>query len=90
MFNCLKDSKYAVAILPDEDPGSKRAVFAPFFNIPTATTKSLSKYKNLTDCNILPISIHRKINPATNKIEQYILRIYPELDISGTDFAKRC
>ena len=59
----IKENTIPVGILPDQDFGRRRSVFAPFFGIPAATTTSLSKYKNLTNANMLVLSYHREFDP---------------------------
>jgi lauroyl/myristoyl acyltransferase len=81
----LKSNSHPVAILPDQDFGKKRSIFAPFFGVQTATTTALSKYKKLTDANMLMLGYHRKFNAVTGKFERFILTIYPELNITGYD-----
>ena len=44
--------------LPDQDPGPRRAVFAPFFGIPTATWPVLGRIATLTDAKVLPCTTH--------------------------------
>lgn len=85
IIKLLKEQKAPIALLPDQDFGRKRSVFAHFFNIPTATTTSLSKYKKLTDCNIVPVSYSRKINTSDGCFEKFIIKIHPPLMITGQD-----
>ena len=40
--------------LPDQDPGPRRAVFAPFFNVPTATWPVLGRMARMTRAVVLP------------------------------------
>lgn len=40
--------------LPDQDPGRRRAVFAPFFNVPAATFAALGRLARLTDALVVP------------------------------------
>ena len=40
--------------LPDQDPGPRRAVFAPFFNVPTATWPMLGKMARMTRAAVVP------------------------------------
>ena len=44
--------------LPDQDPGPKRAVFAPFFGIPTATWPVLGKLAELSRAAVLPCATY--------------------------------
>ena len=40
--------------LPDQDPGPRRAVFAPFFNVPTATWPVLGRMARMTHALVVP------------------------------------
>ena len=40
--------------LPDQDPGQRRAVFAPFFEVPTATWPVLGRIAKLCEVPVLP------------------------------------
>jgi KDO2-lipid IV(A) lauroyltransferase len=40
--------------LPDQDPGRRGSVFAPFFGIPTATVTALSRIAKLADAVVIP------------------------------------
>lgn len=40
--------------LPDQDPGASDTVFAPFFNVPTATVTALSRVARLGDAVVIP------------------------------------
>ena len=40
--------------LPDQDPGARRAVFAPFFNVPTATWPVLGRMARMTRAVVVP------------------------------------
>ena len=40
--------------LPDQDPGPRRAVFAPFFEVPTATWPALGRIAKLCAVPVLP------------------------------------
>ena len=44
--------------LPDQDPGPRRAVFAPFFGVPTATWPVLGRLAALGDAKVLPCTTH--------------------------------
>lgn len=57
---------------PDQDLGIKKSVFAPFFNIPTATALSTAKLAQLTDAQVLPILFYQKNN-------RYICELSPAL-----------
>ncbi|MDX2457575.1 MAG: LpxL/LpxP family Kdo(2)-lipid IV(A) lauroyl/palmitoleoyl acyltransferase [Gammaproteobacteria bacterium] len=44
---------------PDQDPGRKNSVFAPFFNIPANTLTATTKLARLTGAAVMPFSIQR-------------------------------
>ena len=44
--------------LPDQDPGKRRAVFAPFFNIPTATWPVLGRISKICAAPVLPCATY--------------------------------
>jgi len=44
--------------LPDQDPGKRRAVFAPFFNIPTATWPVLGRISKMCAAPVLPCATY--------------------------------
>jgi KDO2-lipid IV(A) lauroyltransferase len=46
----------------DIDAGPKRSVFAPFFNIPTASLTSASRLAQLSGAAVIPISFYRREN----------------------------
>lgn len=73
-------NKDTIGILPDQDFGRKRSVFVPFFGVPAATSTALSKYKKLTDCNILALSYVR--NPDQ---DSFTIIVSDKLDIHGRD-----
>lgn len=73
--------KIIIGILPDQDFGKKRSVFVPFFGVPAATTTAVSKYKKLTDANILAISYLR--DPKVKNC--FTIHISELLNITGTD-----
>lgn len=86
----LRSHKEPVAILPDQDFGRKRSVFVPFFGVPAATTTALSKYKKMTDCNIIVLSYSRKFDSKSDKLSgipsKYVIKVFPPLEITGYDF----
>jgi len=47
-------SGYPFYYLPDQNPGEASHVFAPFFNVPTATLTALSRIARLTDAVVIP------------------------------------
>ena len=44
--------------LPDQDPGPRRAVFAPFFGIPTATWPALGRISGMCRAPVLPCATY--------------------------------
>ncbi len=56
MMNLIKTIRTGVPLyyLPDQDPGQKRGVFVPFFNIPTATYPTLNKMARLGKAQVVP------------------------------------
>jgi KDO2-lipid IV(A) lauroyltransferase len=44
---------------PDQDYGRKHSVFAPFFNMPTATIRATSRLAKATGSQVLMVSMHR-------------------------------
>ena len=40
--------------LPDQDPGRNKGVFAPFYNIPTATFTALGRIAGLSNARVIP------------------------------------
>lgn len=53
MVRALRDGAVFV-YLPDQDTGRERAVFAPFFGVPTATLAVLGRLAQLTDAIVVP------------------------------------
>lgn len=59
IFKALRSGR-VLWYAPDQDYGSKRSVFAPFFSIPTATVKATSKFAAQPNTKVLFISHYRK------------------------------
>jgi KDO2-lipid IV(A) lauroyltransferase len=57
-IRALKAGK-VVWYAPDQDPGRKNSVFAPFFNIPANTLTATTKLARLTGAAVMPFSIQR-------------------------------
>lgn len=76
LLQALQDN-HIVWYAPDQDPGSKHSVFAPFFGIPAATLSTTSRLARITDAQVVPFSVRRL---AANR--GYELTIDPPL----TDF----
>lgn len=80
----IRKNETKVGILPDQDFGRKRSVFVPFFaEQETATTTSLSKYKKLTNADMIVASYHRVFNQQNGEFEKFVITIYPKLNITG-------
>jgi KDO2-lipid IV(A) lauroyltransferase len=45
-----------LCLLPDMDLGARESVFVPFFDVPTATVLSLSRFANLGRAKVVPVS----------------------------------
>ena len=59
IFKALREGR-VLWYAPDQDYGSHRSVFAPFFSIPTATIKATSKFSAQPNTKVLFISHFRK------------------------------
>lgn len=59
VFKALRSGR-VLWYAPDQDYGSRRSVFAPFFAIPTATVKATSKFAAQPNTKVLFISHFRK------------------------------
>jgi len=55
---------------PDEDLGTRDAVFAPFFGVPAATLSTLGRLATLTDAVVLPG--YTRYVPGTGRYEQHL------------------
>lgn len=86
IIRTIQSNSHPLAILPDQDFGRRRSVFAPFFGVLAATTTSLSKYKKLTNANMIVISYRRQFDKDTNKLEKFIITVNPPLEITGDDY----
>lgn len=64
-----------IGFLLDQDYGRKGSVFAPFFNIPTATTTSLARIANKTNSIAIPTFFYRDL-----KQKKYILEFLAPLE----------
>ncbi|MBP9721709.1 MAG: hypothetical protein KBD64_00965 [Gammaproteobacteria bacterium] len=71
--------KLTIGILPDQDFGRRRSVFAEFFGVSAATTTALSKYKKLTNAQIVALSYVRDKQDIT----KFTVNISEPLDITG-------
>ncbi len=56
---------------PDQDYGRKLSVFAPFFNIPTATITTTAKMAKSLNLTVVPVTYYR------GKEHHYYLKIHP-------------
>jgi KDO2-lipid IV(A) lauroyltransferase len=82
MLNRLAGSG-VVAILPDQDFGTKRGTFIPFFGIDTATITVIPGYAQSADANVLLLYSYREAN------RKYVVEVEPILENypSGNDEA---
>jgi|TARA_B110000116_G_scaffold250113_1_gene244259 KDO2-lipid IV(A) lauroyltransferase len=53
VIRALKNGEF-LYYLPDQDPGPRRAVFAPFFDIPTASWPVLGRITSMTNAVVIP------------------------------------
>lgn len=60
--------------IPDEDFGLKDSVFAPFFNIPTATLTTLGRMARITHSTVIPITAYVKDDGG------YQVHVFPPLE----------
>ena len=63
MFKAIRRGK-ACYYLPDQDPGKRRAAFAPFFGVPTATWPVLGRIAKLCAVPVLPCPTYLLPNGA--------------------------
>lgn len=73
--------KVTVGLLPDQDFGRRRSVFVPFFGVMAATSTLLSKYKRLTNAQVLALSYVRD----ENDLSKFTIEISEPLNITGYD-----
>ncbi|WP_423910426.1 lysophospholipid acyltransferase family protein [Candidatus Spongiihabitans sp.] len=67
--------------LPDQDPGGNRSVFAPFYNIQTATYPALNKISRLGNAKVVPCMARlRKFGRGIEIIFEQPLEKYPSGD----------
>lgn len=67
--------------LPDQDPGKNRGVFAPFYDIQTATYPALNKISRLGNAKVVPcIARLRKFGRGIEIIFEQPLENYPSGD----------
>ncbi|OAI48800.1 hypothetical protein AYO45_04065 [Gammaproteobacteria bacterium SCGC AG-212-F23] len=59
LVRSLQNNK-AIWYAYDIDAGFKRSVFAPFFNIPTASLTTVARVVSLTDTTIIPVRFYRR------------------------------
>ena len=64
---------------PDQDLGNKNSVFAPFFNIPTATTNATSRLAKTPNTKVIPFLFIRTNNGYELSFEKPI-KDYPDKD----------
>tara|TARA_R110002072_G_scaffold173230_2_gene327842 strand:- start:10569 stop:12176 length:1608 start_codon:yes stop_codon:yes gene_type:complete len=74
MIKALKDNSM-LWNAADQDFGRDHSIFAPFFNVDTATITSLSKISKITKAPILPIDYYFDEN-----LQKYIIAFNPPLE----------
>jgi lipid A biosynthesis lauroyl/palmitoleoyl acyltransferase len=57
---------------PDQDLGTQSSVFAPFFNIPTATIVATSRLAKASNTKVIPFSFLRTVNGYEMRFEKPI------------------
>ena len=78
MLKTLKDQG-VVLILPDQDFGTKRSTFVPFFGVSTATITSIPQYATATGANVLVFRSTRSGERSRMEIEP-VLENFPSGD----------
>ena len=73
LIQALRDNNI-VWYAPDQDPGIKHSIFAPFFGMPAATLTTTSRLARITGAKVVPF---RVVRLATNR--GYELNIDPPL-----------
>ncbi len=73
MLRKLAD-KGVVIILPDQDFGTRRGIFIPFFGIETATITAIPQYATSANANVLFASTYREADG------QYVIDVEPMLE----------
>jgi len=79
MIRSLRENK-AVWFAPDQNSGGKQNLFAPFFNVPAATSTATVRLANLTETAIVPFVSHRLANG-----KGYQISLLPSLENFPTD-----
>ena len=75
-----------VAYYPDQDFGPRDSVFAPFFDIPTATITATSRIAKLSKASVIPVFVFRD-----KSRRHYTIEIGSPLSIpSGDDYQDAC
>jgi KDO2-lipid IV(A) lauroyltransferase len=75
--NLIKSLKKNMAVLytPDTDAGPKNSIFAPFFNIMTATVTATARFSSISQCTVIPADYCRRADG-----KGYQVKFYPALD----------
>lgn len=68
LLKALKDN-LPIWYAYDIDGGSKRSVFAPFFNVSTSTLTTVSRIVKLTNATVLPLNYFRNEKDFTYEVE---------------------
>jgi len=73
LIKALKKNS-AVLYTPDTDAGLKNSIFAPFFNISTASVTATSRFAKISQCAVMPATYYRR-----NDNKGYNVKFYPPL-----------
>jgi KDO2-lipid IV(A) lauroyltransferase len=79
LIKALKN-KSAILYTPDTDAGLKNSIFAPFFNIKTASVTATSRFSQITQCAVMPATYFRRDDG-----KGYDVKFYPPLENYPTD-----
>ncbi len=74
LIKALKN-KAAILYTPDTDAGLKNSIFAPFFNISTASVTATSRFAQISHCAVMPATYYRRDDG-----KGYDVKFYPPLD----------
>lgn len=79
LIKALKKNS-AVLYTPDTDAGLKNSIFAPFFNIQTASVTATSRFAQISHCVIIPANYYRRADG-----KGYNVKFYPPLENYPSD-----
>ena len=79
MIKALK-ANFPVLYFPDQDYGTQKAVFVPFFGIPAATLTATSRIAKVSKAKVIPFFFKRKLDNSG-----YSITLMPTLDSFPSD-----